>query len=82
MSFEELAPSRSLAPLWSGVDTVVLEDVGDCRSANTVTDILQSALDSSVAPAWILSGHADSQVRDDLHEDSVSSRRKSMTASC
>ena len=70
VGLEELTPRRSFAALGSRVDSVLLEDVGDCRSANAVTDILQSALDSSVAPARILSSHSDGQVRDDLHDPS------------
>jgi hypothetical protein len=68
VGLEELTPGCSLTPFRSWFDAVPLQDVGCCRSANAVTDILQGALDSSVAPARVLSGHSDGQVRDDLHD--------------
>jgi len=67
VSFEELAPHRSLAPLWSGVDPIPLQNVGDRRPANPVADILECSSDAGVSPARILSRHSDGEFRNDSH---------------
>jgi hypothetical protein len=33
-----------------------------------MADVVERSLDASVSPAWILSGHSDDQVDDDLHD--------------
>ena len=68
MGLEELTPRRSLAPLRSRVDAVLFQDVGDCGPANLMAEILERTLDSRVAPARILAGHADGQLLDGLHD--------------
>ena len=77
VGLEEMAPRRSLAPFRSGVDSIPLQDAGDCRPTDPVADIVERPLDSSVSPAGILSRHSDGQVLDDLH-DSTSPRGSSL----
>ncbi len=68
MGFEELAPRRSLAPLRSGVDSVLLQDVTDRGAPDSMTDVLECPLDSRVSPSSILPCNANDQVGDEIHD--------------
>ena len=49
---------------WNGFDTVLSEDVSDCRIGNVEAQVGQSALDAVVAPGGILPGHAEDEPGD------------------
>ena len=68
MGLEKLAPGRSFASLWSGIDAVFPEDVGDGRPTNAVADVQQRALNSRVSPARVLSGHSHGEIGDGSHD--------------
>ena len=50
VSLEELTPRRSLGPFGSGVDSVLLKDVADRRSADSMANVLKCSLDPRVSP--------------------------------
>jgi hypothetical protein len=57
-----------LASFWSRIDSVPVQDIGDRRSANSVTKVVERTLDSRVAPPWVLPSHSHDQVGDDFHD--------------
>ncbi len=61
---QKRAPRRSLAPLVRGLDSVLLEDVGNRSTRDFVAQTGESALDSRVTPARIAQSHAEDEIRD------------------
>ena len=65
--FEERAPRRALATLWTRFDSVLLEDFGHGCAGDPVAQISQGTLDSRLAPARRFPGNANCEVCDLLH---------------
>jgi hypothetical protein len=65
MSAQKGTPGRG--PPRRGRDPVVFQHLGDRASRDTVVEVLQCALDATVAPGWIVCGHPHNERRDLLH---------------
>jgi hypothetical protein len=59
MGGQKRAPRRG--PLWDGAHAVSSEDCRDGGSGDAMIEVLQRALDPTIAPGGILSGHPDNQ---------------------
>jgi hypothetical protein len=59
METDELPPRHGLFALRSGGNAMPLEDVPHCLITDPIAQVLQSALDTIIAPGTIFSGHAD-----------------------
>ena len=57
--------TRALA-IGCGLNSVGLEDIGDRRVTNPITDFGEFALNSVVSPRWILPGERQRQIDDHL----------------
>jgi hypothetical protein len=68
VGLEKLAPGHSLTAFRGRIDPIPLQDVGNGRPSNPMTDVVQGSLDSGVTPACILPCHSNGQLRDDLHD--------------
>ena len=71
---EELSPGRA-GPLRGGDDAGVPEDFSHGGAGDVVAESEELALDASVAPAWILSGHSQHQGTDRLRNGWPAGRR-------
>ena len=58
---EELAPGRS-GPARSRIDAGALEDLPHCRRGDRVAEADEFAVDSAVAPPWVLPRHPQHQI--------------------
>jgi len=63
-----LTPRHPFPALGAGFNPVSLENVGDRRPTDSMPEILQGTLDSSISPPGILSGHSNRQLLDYLHD--------------
>jgi len=54
--------------LGAGFNPISLQNVGDRRPADSMPEILQGTLNSTMSPPGILSGHSNRQLLDNLHD--------------
>jgi hypothetical protein len=64
MSLQERPPRRALASLEGGLDSVVLENVGDGPAGDPMAQMGESFSNPRVAPGGIVSCHSDDKVGD------------------
>src|SRR6516164_3120987 len=61
---DEVLPGGLLAPFWGRRNSISAQDVADRLVRNAMSEIGQSTNDAVVAPAGVLSSHADNQSLD------------------
>ena len=64
MTFQEVGPSRSWATLGSGLDSMILENVGDSITADLMAKIVNGISDSRIAPTLILRSELNDKTDD------------------